>query len=37
MSRAPIMIGTMKLPNGPVTMMMVAMIMIRPCRPTTEL
>ena len=37
MSRAPIMIGTMKFPNGPVTMMIVAMIMISPCRPTTAL
>ena len=37
MSRAPIMIGTMKFPKGPVTMMIVAMIMIRPCRPTTAL
>ena len=37
MSRAPIMIGRMKLPNGPVTMMIVAMIMMMPCRPTTSL
>ena len=37
MSRAPIMIGTTKFPNGPVTMMIVAMIMVRPCSPTSEL
>ena len=36
MSRAPIMIGTMKFPNGPVTMMIVARIIVRPCRPTTR-
>src|SRR5664280_1683310 len=37
MSRAPIINGMMKFPKGPVTMMIVAMIMIRPCRPTIAL
>ena len=36
-SRAPIMIGMMKFPNGPVTMMIVATIMIIPWVPTIEL
>jgi hypothetical protein len=37
MSRAPIMIGRMKFPNGPVTMMIVARIITMPCSPTTAL
>ena len=37
MSRAPIINGMMKFPKGPVTMMIVAMTMIRPCRPTIAL
>ena len=37
MSRAPIINGTTKFPNGPVTMMIVARIMVSPCRPTSEL
>ena len=37
MSRAPIMIGTMKFPKGPVIMMIVAMIMMMPWRPTMAL
>ena len=37
MSRAPIMIGTMKLPSGPATTMIIAMIMTMPCVPMIEL
>ena len=37
MSRAPIMIGRMKFPNGPVTTMISAMIMTMPCVPMIEL
>ena len=37
MSRAPIMIGRMKFPNGPDTMMMVAMIIRMPWMPTKVL
>ncbi len=37
MSRAPIMIGRMKFPNGPVTATISARIMMMPCIPTTAL
>ena len=36
-SLAPIMIGMMKLPKGPVTMMIVPTIIKIPCVPTIEL
>jgi len=37
MSRAPHMSGTMKLPTGPETMTIIAMIMAMPWVPTSEL
>ena len=37
MSRAPIMIGTMKFPSGPATTMIIAITMTMPCVPMIEL
>ena len=37
MSRAPIMIGRMKLPSGPATAMIIAMIITMPWVPMMEL